>query len=201
MIHPASELRHISAEVGDGVFATELIPLGTLLWVFDEFDRVLTPAQVDRLPPPLRSVVDTYAYVRADGSSVLCWDLGRYMNHSCEPASRGVGESFEVAVRDIQPGDELTCEYGSLNLIEPLRCRCRAATCRGLIRRDDPVRLHQQWDAEAAAAFARSPAVAQPLLPYAKLGPADWPLLDALRTGEPVEVPSALGYHLSDGAA
>ena len=200
MIHPASELRHVSAEVGVGVFATEFIPRGTLLWVFDEFDRVLTPAQIDRLPPTLRSVVDTYAYVRSDGNSVLCWDLGRYMNHSCEPASRGVGESFEVAVRDIRPGDELTCEYGSLNLIDSLACRCRAATCRGLIRRDDPVRLHQLWDAEAAAAFARSAALEQPLLPYAKVDLADRPLLDALRTGEPVEIPSALRYHFSRGA-
>ena len=135
--------------------------------------------------------------MRADGNSVLCWDLGRYMNHSCEPASRGVGESFEVAVRDIHPGDELTCEYGSLNLVDPLVCRCGAATCRGLIRRDDPVRYHERWDAEATAAFALSSTVGQPLLPYAKLDPADRTLLDALRTGAAVVLPSALGYHLA----
>ena len=166
--------------------------------MFDEFDHVLTPAQVDRLPPTLRSVVDTYAYVRSDGNSVLCWDLGRYMNHSCEPASRGVGESFEVAVRDIRPGDELTCEYGSLNLIDPLVCRCRAATCRGLIRRDDPIRLAS---ALGRRGHGRLRSIAQRWRNHCSRTPrsilADRPLLDALRTGAPVDVPSALRYHLA----
>jgi uncharacterized protein len=197
VIHPGCELRFVSAEVGDGVFATEFIPRGTVLWVLDEFDRVLTPADVDGLVPSLRAVVEKYAYLRADGSLVLCWDLGRYMNHSCTPTTRGVGECFEVAIRDVNPGDELTCDYGTLNLTAPLLCRCGTDRCRGVIRSDDPVHLAEGWDEEAAAAFALAPFVPQPLLPFAKVDAADRPLLEAIQGRTVAAIPSALQYYFA----
>lgn len=202
MIHPGSELRFISPVVGYGVFATERIPRGTFLWVLDAFDRVLTPRDVEALHPLLRAVVDKYAYQAADGNFVFCWDFGRYMNHSCAPTSRGVGDAFEVAVRDIEPGEELTCEYGTLNLIKPMSCYCGATSCRSEIRRDDAARYFERWDEEAASAFALSHTIPQPLLPYAKTGPRDVPLLEALLAGRPVPVPSARDYHvLENGLA
>lgn len=196
MIHPSSELRFISADIGYGVFATQFIPRGTFLWVLDAFDRILTAAERDALPPLLRQQVDRYAYQAADGDYVFCWDFGRYMNHSCAPASRGVGDAFEIAVRDVHAGEELTCEYGTLNLVEALPCRCGALGCRGVIRRDDAERYYARWDAEARAAFRIASEVPQPLLPYAKVGPRDLPLLAALHTGAEAEVPSARGYHV-----
>lgn len=196
MIHPATELRFISEEVGYGVFATQRIPRGTLVWVLDAFDRVLTPDEVRELPPVLRSVAEKYSYVTAEGMFVFCWDFGRYMNHSCAPASSGVGEAFEIAIRDIEPGDELTCEYGTLNLIEPLACTCGATTCRGVISGDDVDRLYEQWDEEARTSFRLGLKLPQPLLPYVKIGPRDQPLLDALLTGSEVEVPSVREYLL-----
>ena len=195
MIHPASELRFISAEIGYGVFATEFIPRGTFLWVLDAFDRILSPTERDALPPLLRSVVDRYAYQAPDGDFVFCWDFGRYMNHSCAPASRGLGDAFEIAVRDIQPGEELTCEYGTLNLIAPMPCGCGASNCRGVIRRDDAEHYFERWDAEARAAFTLAASVPQPLLPYAQLGPRDLPLVAALQNGTEVALPSARVYH------
>jgi len=169
--------------------------------VLDHFDRILTPAQVQQLPSILRALVDKYAYVEANGDSVFCWDLGRYMNHSCEPASRGVGESFEVAIRDVAPCDELTCEYGALNLLEPLDCRCGAPRCRGVIGVDDAARLYQRWDEETRSAFALAPKVHQPLLPFAKVRTTDLPLLEAVRTGATVQIPSAREYALRDRGA
>jgi len=194
MIHPNTELRFVSPEVGYGVFATAHIPRGTLVWVLDAFDRILTPDEVQQLPPLLRTVVEKYSYLAADGTFVFCWDFGRFMNHSCSPASSGVGEAFEVAIRDIGPGDELTCEYGMLNLLEPLVCTCGAPNCRGIISRHDTEHLHPQWDEAARSAFALSPGLPQPLLPYVMVGPRDQPLLDALLTGADVEVPSTRDY-------
>lgn len=194
MIHPATELRYISPDVGYGVFATEPIPKGTIIWVLDEFDRVLTPGAVEALPEVLRTTVEKYAYVTADGMFVFCWDFGRYMNHSCSPVSRGVGETFEVAVRDVAAGEELTCEYGTLNLIRPLDCTCGASNCRGTVQADDAARLHELWDDEARSAFALAAGLPQPLLPYAKVTDADRPLLDALLKGTAATVPSARDY-------
>ena len=150
------------------------------------------------LQPLLRGVVDKYAYQAADGNFVFCWDFGRYMNHCCEPTSRGVGDAFEVAIRDIAPGDELTCEYGTLNLLKPMTCYCGAPSCRGVIRRDDTERHFERWDDEATSAFALSHTVAQPLLPYAKIGARDLPLLEALKAGHAAQVPSARDYHIVD---
>jgi hypothetical protein len=45
MIHPNTELRFISPEVGYGVVAREFIPKGTITWVLDELDREFTPEQ------------------------------------------------------------------------------------------------------------------------------------------------------------
>ncbi len=198
MIHPSSELRFISQAVGYGVFATEHIPRGTFLWVLDHFDRILTPAEVGGLQPMLRTVVDRYAYQAADGNFVFCWDFGRYMNHSCAPTSRGVGDAFEVAVRDIEPGEELTCEYGTLNLFEPMTCYCGAANCRGTIRRDDSKRHFKIWDKQASGAFELSHTVEQPLLPYARLGARDFPLVEAMQAGRAASVPSSRDFHIAE---
>jgi len=196
VIHPGSELRFISPEVGYGVFATEAIPRGTFIWVLDHFDRIFTPSEVGALEPRLRPIVQRYSYQAADGNFVFCWDFGRYMNHSCEPTSRGVGDAFEVAIRDIEPGEELTCEYGTLNLLTPMSCYCGAPGCRGIIRRDDSARYFERWDEQASSAFALAHRVVQPLLPYARLGPRDLPLIDALQAGRAAWVPSARDFHI-----
>ena len=51
MIHPATELRLVDAETGQGVFATAAIPRGTVVWAHDELDQILTPARVARNMP------------------------------------------------------------------------------------------------------------------------------------------------------
>lgn len=194
MIHPSTELRFIDEHVGYGVFATSAIPRGTILWTLDAFDRVLTPDEVRNLPELLRAQVEKYAYVNAAGDFILCWDFGRYMNHSCRPTSRSVGEAFEIAVRDILPGEQLTCEYGTLNMTLGFTCACGSPDCRGSVSATDLEALWTEWDREAAQAFRWALAVPQPLLPYAKLSPADQVLADALREGREVALPSSREY-------
>jgi len=59
-----------------------------------------------------------------------------YVNHSCEPnlVSRIVrGHILYVALRDIQPGEELTIDYRFDKDVEKVVCRCGSANCRGTI--------------------------------------------------------------------
>src|SRR5262245_24036806 len=124
MIHPDTELRFVDDVVGYGVFATRLIPRGTITWAPDELDQVFTPARRAALSDEARARLERFTYVDLDGNHVLCWDHARYMNHSCEPNCLAAGYDFEIALRDIQPGEELRDDYGSLNVETDFECRC-----------------------------------------------------------------------------
>lgn len=163
MIHPDSELRFVSPAIGYGLFATRLIPKGTITWVGDPLDQIISPEQLRALPPLLRTHALKYSYLNGGGNRILCWDHGRLLNHSCAAACLSPGFDFEIAVRDIAAGEEITDDYGALNLEEPFACLCSAPECRGEIRPDDPERCSERWDRSVAAAFSDLNRVVQPL--------------------------------------
>lgn len=195
MIHPDTDLRHISDAVGRGVVATRPIPRGTVVWTLDAFDHVFRQEDVDAMPPAYRHILATYAYTAPDGARVLCWDFGRFINHSCEPTSRSLGPEIEIAARDIRPGEQITSDYGELNLDAELECRCGSDRCRGTIRRDDVLRLYAEWDAELEAALPHAGRVDQPLRPFLR----DPDRFDALVAGD-VTAPSARQSFVPQGA-
>jgi hypothetical protein len=166
MIHPASELRFLDAELGFGVFATQPIPRGTIVWALCERERIYSPGAVAVLDTAGREVVERYAYLDTAGNAVLACDTGRYVNHSCEPTTLGVGEYLEVAVRDVAAGEQITCEYALLNLPGGLRCRCGSRGCRGTVRADDVERHWRAWDARRRGAIERWADVPQPLMAH-----------------------------------
>lgn len=173
MIHPDTELAHVNDAVGNGVFATRFIPRGTIVWTQCAFDIVLKRDQLATLTPAYRDIATTYGYVDQDGDTVLCWDLGRFVNHACNPAMLPLGPHIEICVRDLQPGDELTCDYGVLNYAQTLSCHCGQPDCRGQIRADDAQSIGMAWQARLQAAVRAAAGVAQPLLPYLR-HPGDW---------------------------
>lgn len=168
MIHPHTELRLINPEIGYGVVATQVIPRGTITWVKDDLDQVFAPAEVERMPRVYREILDKYSFVDPQGDLVLCWDLARFVNHSCRPSCLSAGYNFELATRDILPGEELTDDYGTLNLADDFCCCCGFAGCRRIIRPDDLLEYADVWDVVVAQAFPLIGAVEQPLWPLVK---------------------------------
>ena len=168
MLHPHTELQFINEQIGYGVVATHFIPRGTVTWMRDDFDQAFSAAQVERLAPVYRDIVEKYCFVDGQGDFILCWDLARYINHSCDPSCRSAGYDFELAVRDIHPGEELTDDYGSLNLEYDFRCACTSTICRETIHPDDLLNYAMQWDQIVAEPFQLMPTVAQPLWPLVK---------------------------------
>jgi hypothetical protein len=166
MVHPNTELRFVNDTIGYGVFATRLIPCGTITWVRDRLDRSFSAAQIEAFPAHYRELLFKYTFIDGSGQFVLCWDLARFMNHSCDPTCRSAGYDFEIAVRDIHAGEELTDDYGSLNLECDFPCSCGFERCRGVIRPDDILRYADAWDALVAGPFRLLRAVAQPLWPF-----------------------------------
>src|SRR5262245_44992186 len=119
MMHPSTELRFVDDQIGYGVFATRPIPRGTITWTRDELDRRFTRQDIDAMSPLYRAILDKYTFVDARGEHVLCWDIARFVNHSCDATCLAPGYEFEIAVRDIAAGEELTDDYGSLNIEAP----------------------------------------------------------------------------------
>jgi len=168
MLHPHTELRLVSEEIGYGVFATKPIPKGTILWVLCDLDIVFKPGHAKRLPAPYQAIIDKYAYDDADGNCILCWDNGRMLNHNCDPSMLGVGTDYEIAVRDIAKGEEITCDYGELNLTESMECLCGGPHCRGAVHGEDPKFMWRQWDDIVAKVLPLAAKVDQPLLKFAR---------------------------------
>jgi hypothetical protein len=163
MLHPDAELRWASEEIGLGVFATREIPQGTIVWVLDELDRRLKPEQMAHLGRRYEPLLERYGYLNAAGEWVLCWDLARWINHSCDANTLSSGWELDVAIRDIAAGEEITNDYGSLNLGRSFACRCGAAACRRRVRPADFERLATLWDARVRNAFPQLMRVPQPL--------------------------------------
>jgi hypothetical protein len=163
VIHPDTELRSSGEEIGLGVFATRAIPRGTVVWALDELDQRFDAGRVKRLGPRYARLLDRYGYCNAAGERVLCWDLARWVNHSCTANVLSCGWEFDIAIRDIADGEEITNDYGALNLDRGFACRCRQPACRGTIRPRDFERLADRWDGQVREAFTDLMLVPQPL--------------------------------------
>jgi hypothetical protein len=162
MMHPNTEIRFISDEIGYGVVATKFIPKGTITWVQDELDQIYTPQQVSQMQPLAQKMVDKYCFRNNKGNFVLCWDISKYVNHSFKSNCLSTAYDFEVAIRDIHPGEELTDDYGYLNVTEAFQAKDEG-TERSTVYPDDLVHYHKEWDAQLQQTFHFIEEVEQPL--------------------------------------
>jgi uncharacterized protein len=110
---------------GLGVFAREAIAAGTVVWRFTPgLDLDLDPMLLDEQPPLLREVLAHYGWIDPRlGRYILCCDDARFINHSDAPNLRSEPSDephgVDVAVRDIDAGEELTLDYGCLEGLRP----------------------------------------------------------------------------------
>lgn len=127
-----------SGWAGEGLFALEAIAAGTpILQYLGE-----------------RISKEESACRRAEGNNYIfhldyAWDIdgeslentARYINHSCDPNCRVElrdGEIWILAARDLEPGQELSFNYGyDLSEYERFPCACGARNCCGyMLARD-----------------------------------------------------------------
>ncbi|MGI8892395.1 MAG: SET domain-containing protein [Bacteroidia bacterium] len=163
MLHPHTEIKFISHEIGYGVVATRFIPKGTITWVQDKLDRTFTPDEIDKLDDLYKDIMTKYTYRDNRGNFVLCWDNARFINHSFNSNCITSAYEFEIAVRDILPGEELTDDYGYLNVTEPFDALPEKNSRRRTVQPDDLVHFHPVWDKKLESAFKFLHSVEQPL--------------------------------------
>lgn len=162
MIHPNTELKFISNEVGYGVVATKFIPAGTITWALDNLDREFSPLDFLSMDPIYQEILDTYTFRNNKGNFVLCWDNGRYVNHSFNSNCLTTAYDFELAIRDIQVGEQLTDDYGYLNISEPFR-GIDEGTKRKIVYPNDLLKYSNIWDKKISKVFNIIPTIEQPL--------------------------------------
>jgi SET domain-containing protein len=132
MLHPDTIIRPVGQSIGVGVFATAKIPAGTAIWKYGGADLRVPFALVSDLNPAMRRHIDRYAFSYSGRDLILCGDNARYMNHSCDAnCCWGGGGDFEIALADIDIGEELTNDYAMFADEPSFSCQCRSAVCRG----------------------------------------------------------------------
>ena len=193
MMHPNTELRFISDEIGHGVVATRDIPRGTITWVQDKLDREFTPEEIEGLGPPYAAQLDKYSFRNQHGRWVLCWDHARFVNHSFRSNCLTTAYDFEIAIRDINPGEQLTDDYGYLNISFPFR-GIDEGTKRKVVYPDDLLRYYRVWDNKIKKVFPRIMKLDQPLKEL--LAPDLWAKIEQITHGE-LELESILGNYFN----
>ena len=166
MIHPNTRLQFINATIGYGVFATADIPEGTIVYVKDSLELVITPEDYVNHGPEMRDVVDKYSYIDENGDRIVSWDFAKYVNHCCNCNTISTGYGFEMAIRPIKAGEQITDEYGIFNLDVEMELVCNQPGCRKRIGPGDFDRHYEEWDRKIRQSMPRLFDVDQPLLAF-----------------------------------
>jgi SET domain-containing protein len=124
----------ISRIHGTGVFSDEAIPARRKIGAMDGI--IIKSKEANRKARE----VEVLHLVELDNGSVLDGSVNGndlcFMNHSCSPNTftRVIGRHVEFyALRNIMPGEELTCSYGESYHEGKRRCTCGAETCEGFL--------------------------------------------------------------------
>lgn len=181
MIHPHTELKFISNDVGYGVVATKFIPAGTITWVLDKLDREFSLLEIQSMEPVYQAILDIYTFRNNKGSFILCWDHGRYVNHSFNSNCLTTAYDFEIAIRDIYPGEQLTDDYGYLNITHPFR-GVEEGTKRKIVYPDDLLKYYKVWDNKIKKVFNRIIRLEQPLRPI--ISTETWNEIESIIVGK-----------------
>jgi hypothetical protein len=164
MIHPKTELKLVNPTVGYGVFATDFIPKGTIVYVKDTLEIEISPADFLTHSLEMQEVIEKYSYKDEKGYRIISWDFAKYVNHCCNCNTISTGYGFEMAIRDIQKGEQITDEYGIFNLDYEMVLSCSFEHCRKVIRPKDFDNYYADWDAKIQSAMRYLFEVEQPLM-------------------------------------
>tara|TARA_R100000951_G_C2564932_1_gene156829 strand:+ start:129 stop:716 length:588 start_codon:yes stop_codon:yes gene_type:complete len=166
MIHSKTELKFINDLVGYGVFATDIIPEGTIVYVKDSLEITVSPEDFKKHNKDIQDVIEKYSYIDQKGDRIVSWDFAKFVNHCCNPNTISTGYGFEIAIRDIQAGEQITDEYGIFNLEEEMDITCSYENCRKKIALNDFDKYFEEWDARIKNSLVKFREVEQPLLSF-----------------------------------
>jgi uncharacterized protein len=126
---------HVRGDGERGLFARQPIAKGEVLTVFG--GKSMNHEELMQIPHEIRrlaiQVADDWYLLSIQDSE------GDWVNHSCAPNAGFQGQIVLVAMRDIEPGEEITFDYAmsdSTNYDE-FDCMCGSPDCRGYVGGND----------------------------------------------------------------
>jgi len=128
---------------GTGLFAKKKIPKGTIVYRIKNDIRTYSKSEVKKFSKRYRKFLEKFSNEATDGTIVLHKDGAQYGNHSCQPSCSELSSGhayMDIALRDIEKGEELTWEYATLvpSWKKPMNCDCGSKNCRKKIFRVSP---------------------------------------------------------------
>ena len=128
----------VSAIAGQGLFAADRIPAGAHIIEY-------VGERISKAESLIRCKEQNYYIFNLDDEwdidGIVEWNLARLINHSCEPNCETDvidGRIWVIALRDIEPGEELSYNYGyELEDFRDHPCRCGKPSCVGYILAED----------------------------------------------------------------
>ena len=126
---PSRSFRIGRSATGLGLFATK--PIKRAAYIATYRGRRISTEEADRrVARGAAYMFELNSRWTVDGSPR--WNVARYINHSCHPNAKPVGRKggiVIVALRRIEPGEEISYDYGPEYLksfLENGGCRCTA---------------------------------------------------------------------------
>jgi SET domain-containing protein len=117
---------------GHGVFAAEMIP--ARLKIGEIRGEAISCAEGRRRAASLQRIMIVEISDRTAIDASKSTDPMRFTNHSCQANARLAiiaGRIEFYSMRAIEPGEEITVNYGATHHEGKLRCRCGAPNCIG----------------------------------------------------------------------
>jgi hypothetical protein len=122
-----------------GCYTTAAIKKGTR--VVEYTGTVVSNAEGDAL---YKDKDYTYLFALDGGTHMVDgYGMAMYINHSCQPnceTDQIDGKIWVIALRNIEPGEELTYDYNLFDGEGPAPCFCGAKRCRGTMYSWDEIR-------------------------------------------------------------
>jgi len=113
---------------GMGAFATKAFKKGETVVVWDT-SRVLSQEEFAVLPQDQKPYV-----ANLGGKLVLMHSPEKFINHSCAPNIAPAQKGKDIALRDIEAGEEILADYLEHKGNETARaCKCNSADCKKFI--------------------------------------------------------------------
>ena len=149
---------------GKGLFAKEFIPKGTITWFKCSNCKVYTKSDILKLKKKDKEFVYWHAFRIKSGEYILPCDEASYTNHSCNANILDSGRGFDIVIRDIKKGEEVTYDYRAFYDID-MKCFCNEDNCCKKVKSIHPIprELKKYWERKIVPSLKSIKDVDQPL--------------------------------------